>query len=131
MTGHAWRWERPIAFPRHSRPVGGVDHGSIGRCLIEIRDMQGKPLRRLVWFPGFMTAAAGIRGYGRRYVPSQLADMPADQILGTTIHGDGGRLARPLLDRLADAIDARYGAGATAAIRPGSTLVIEAGAKAD
>lgn len=125
MTDRQWKWEKAIAFPRHSRPAGGIDYGSTGRCLVEIRDAQGAVIRRLVWFPGFTTAATGVRGYGRRYVPSRLDDLPADKVLGTTIHDGGGRLARPLLDAIGDEIDKRYGAGVTRAIKPRSTLVIE------
>ena len=111
-------------IPRHTRPMGGVDHGSSGRCLVEVQDGDGRMVRRLIWFLGFTTASEGVRGYGRKYVPARLDVHEAGHVLGTTIHNDGGRLSRPLLDKLRPQIDGRFGKGTTDAIKVGSTLVV-------
>lgn len=116
-----------IVVPRYDGPMARLDRGSTGRCLVEMRNASGEVLKQLVWFRGFMTAAAGVRGFGQVYVPARLYVLDRDSFLGDSIHNEGGRLSADLLRGLSTRIDACFGAGTTAAIRPRSTMVVTAG----
>jgi hypothetical protein len=105
----------------------GVDFGSDGIALVEVRNGEGQIVRVLGWFAGCRTAVCGVRGFGQRYVPARLKISWADAFEGRTLHDDGGRLTRALLDAHAEVIDSHFGPGTTDQIDIRRTLLIADG----
>lgn len=110
--------------PRRTQPFGGVDHGSKGKILAEIRE--GNEIQyRLVWFKGYKTATCGIRGFGHEYVPASLRII--DRI-GMTVPGsdllEGGRLTSARLDACASKIDQTIGIEISCLLEREKTLII-------
>ncbi len=66
-----WVQDR-VTETRRTSPYGGIDHGSEGVVLAELR-REGKVARKLVWFKGHEAASTGIRGMGRTYHPARLS----------------------------------------------------------
>lgn len=118
---HHWFEDRQTQ-PRYTNPPGGVDHGSTGTILAEVR--RGNEVAfRLVWFKGHKSPAAGVRGFGHIYRPAQLTIINRGGYWAASILKDG-RLSVPRLLEHAETIDKVLGAGVTALIDPKRTLVV-------
>jgi len=102
----------------------GVDFGSDGIALVEVRNREGQIVRVLAWFAGRETPVCGVRGFGHRYVPARLKISWAGGFEGKTLHREGGRLTRALLNAHAEAIDSHFGPGTTNQIDIRRTLLI-------
>jgi hypothetical protein len=108
--------------PRHSNPPGGVDHGSTGIVLAEIR-VGNEVDRRLVWFKGSMTPCAGVRGFGRRYSPAHLEVITGRGYpIGSVT--EGGRITYARIQENAETIDRLLGAKVSHLVDPRHTLVL-------
>jgi len=105
----------------------GIDFGSDGVALVEVRDGEGQITRVLGWFGGYETPVCGVRGFGHRYVPARLQISWANGFEGRTLHDGGGRLTRALLDAHAQVIDSHFGPGTTDQIDIRRTLLIADG----
>ncbi len=114
-------YEGPMTQPRRTSPIGGVDHGSSGRILAEIRSGNDVE-RRLIWFKGCMVASAGVRGFGHYYSPAHLTIVSGRGYFIAHI-AKGGRLNQARLLGLAREIDAGMELVMTKALRIGRTLV--------
>ena len=103
-------------------PIGGIDHGSDGVILAEIRK-EGKTSRKLVWFKGYETAATGIRGMGRIYCPATLniIDHTGQSIARIF---EGGRLSRSRIVEHGSEIDQKLVKGCAKLLDPRWTLII-------
>jgi hypothetical protein len=100
----------------------GLDHGSAGRLLAEVR-RGNETVSRLVWYAGHKTPVCGIRGFGHQYVPAHLALTDGRGYSKGTLF-EGGRVTAARLSEHAARIDAELGDGATALIDPTRTLVV-------
>jgi hypothetical protein len=112
-----------VVLPRFSEPYGMIDHGSEGVCVIRLEDAQGETLRTLAWRKGSMEPNAGVRGFGRSYVPAKLVIMDSKGHTGAYLH-DGGRLTRSILESLSSRLDGEFGSEAVALARPGRTVIV-------
>lgn len=121
MTERHWHEDRMVQ-PRHSNPPGGVDHGSTGTVLAEVRHGNDVALR-LVWFKGYMRPAAGVRGFGHIYSEAQLEVINRGGYWQASIL-KGGRISRKRLAEHAAAIDEAMGAGVASLLYPTKTLVV-------
>lgn len=111
-----------IIQPRLTGGFGGVDHGSKGIVLAELR--RGNAVhRRLVWIGGG-TTSNGVRGFGRSYSPARLTLCDGNGYSAAYPDLTGGRLTPARLETQADIIDREFGLGATKLIDPKRTLVI-------
>lgn len=121
MSRRQWLEEqRPE--PRRTRPFGGIDHGSQGTVLVELR--RGNEVSmRLVWFKGHMTASAGVRGFGHHYSPATLRVIGRIGLTDATLL-EGGRLSRSRMKEKKAEIDGLFGEGVVEAIEIGRTLTI-------
>lgn len=109
------------AQPRFTRPFGGVDHGSAGRILAEVR--RGNAVhRRLVWFRATRAPAAGVRGFGHVAVPTRLVVIDGGGYHVADVFR-AGRLSRERLDDHRAVIDEAMGIPVTQALEIGRTLV--------
>lgn len=108
--------------PRRTGSFGGVDHGASGHVLAELRRGNEVALR-LVWIKGSKQPAAGVRGFGHVYSPARLYVINGRGYHQASIL-EGGRISRARLANHAQAIDKAMGAGTTALLDPGRTLVM-------
>ncbi len=104
----------------------GVDFGSDGFSIVEVRDGDGQIVRMLAWFAGHKTPACGVRGFGHVYQPTHLIISSRQGFESVTLQ-QGGRLSASALRAHADTIDAHFGPGTTAQIDIRRTLVIADG----
>lgn len=118
---HHWHEDRQIQS-RHTGRFGGVDHGSKGIILAEVRE-GNQTVMRLVWFEGTMRPAAGVRGFGHVYSPAHLTIIDGRGYWLASIFDEGRITKSRLMDHARD-IDAKLGNGATALIDPKRTLII-------
>jgi len=112
------RWNDVVRFGT------GVDFGSDGIALVELRDDKGQIVSVLAWFAGRRKAVCGIRGFGHEYVPARLKISWAGGFESRVLHREGGRLTRSLLDAHAEVIDRHFGPGTTDQIDIRRTLLI-------
>lgn len=113
-------YDAPVRFGK------GVDFGSDGFSVVEMRDGDGQIVKTLAWFAGHRTPACGIRGFGHVYVPAQLMIAWNEGFKSVTLQR-GGRLSASALGHHAEVIDAHFGAGTTAQIDIRRTLLIADG----
>lgn len=109
--------------PRYTSPMGGgVDHGSTGRIIAEVR--RGNAMhRRLIWFRGYKTASCGVRGFGHVYMQASL--RVTDRIgMNVRTIVEGGRLSQTLLDANAGAIGTLLETDVAGMLRLDRTLII-------
>jgi hypothetical protein len=104
----------------------GVDFGSDGISLAEVRDGGGHPLRILAWFKGHKAPNAGVPGFGHHYVPARLKIVWRQGFESCELQR-GGRLSVDAIRRHAAEIDRHFGPGTAARIDPRCTLVIADG----
>lgn len=104
----------------------GVDFGSDGISLIEIRSDDGQIVKILAWFAGHKTPACGVRGFGHEYVPAQLQISWRNGFESIRLQ-KGGRLSQTLLRRHVDQIDLHFGPGTLDQVDIRRTLVIADG----
>lgn len=116
-----WVQDR-IIEPRRTAPFGGVDHGSEGFVLAEVRK-NNKVDRKLVWFKGHEAAATGIRGMGRTYYPANLVVLNHNGITIARIF-EGGRLSRDRIVEYGQIIDREMVKDCAKLLDPRWTLVI-------
>ena len=116
-------WFEPrVEQPRHTGSFGGVDHGSKGSIIAEVR--RGNSVhRRLVWFAGHAHASCGVRGFGREYAPARLQVIDGHGYSKADITS-GGRLSTSLLTLNADRIEKALGVAVAALLDHRRTFVI-------
>ena len=119
-TGH-WHEDAAVQDRRTGR-FGGVDHGSKGKVMAETRN-ENEIHRRLVWFGGHRSPAAGVRGFGHTYHPSHLTVIDRGGYWQASIFS-GGRISKERIAEHAAQIDEQMGEGVTALIDPKRTLVV-------
>lgn len=112
-----------IIVPRHSRPMGGIDHGNIGYCLVRQLDRDGSTLRQLVWFKG-SRIPVGVRGFGSVYHQGSLNIINRNEYTEKDFHASTGRLSKALITLFSDPIDAAFGEGVSHAIDIRKTLLV-------
>lgn len=115
-----WLEEQSVQ-PRYSQRFGGVDHGTTGTVLAEIRHGNNVH-RRLVWFKGYEHAACGIRGFGQEYKPAHLCVIDGNGYHVANIF-DAGRLSAKRIHDQSAAINAALGMNIADQIKIGQTLV--------
>ena len=118
-----YHFEKQRIEPRYTRPLGGIDHGSQGVILSQLHK-DDKVLKKLVWFKGHKTAAAGVRGFGHIYHAAQLAILDENSMTCEMIF-EGGRLSVKRLNAHASDIDKYFGKDTSTLIRLKETLIIE------
>lgn len=115
-------FETRIEQPRHTGSFGGVDHGSKGSIIAEVR--RGNSVhRRLVWFAGHAHASCGVRGFGREYSPARLQVIDGNGYSKAGITR-GGRLSTSLLALNAERIDEALGVAIAGLLDHRRTFVI-------
>lgn len=115
-------FEDRIEQPRHTGSFGGVDHGSKGSIIAEVR--RGNSVhRRLVWFAGHAHASCGVRGFGREYSPARLQVIDGGGHSKADI-SRGGRLSASLLALNAERIDRALGIAITGLLDHRRTFVV-------
>lgn len=116
-----WVQDR-VTETRRTSPYGGIDHGSEGVVLAELR-REGKVARKLVWFKGHEAASTGIRGMGRTYHPARLSVLNHIGLSEGHIF-EGGRLSRARLVEHQKQIDHYLVKNCAPLLDPRWTLII-------
>ena len=119
MTDRHWHEDRRTIGRWEDR---GLDHGSDGRLLAEVR-RGNETVARLVWYAGHKTPVCGVRGFGHRYVQARLSVTDGRGYSVATVF-EGGRVTRARLAEYAATIDARMGASVAGKVDPTRTLVV-------
>lgn len=112
-----------IILPRLGEPYGRIDHGSEGVCVIRMEDADGGTIKTLAWRKGSMEPNAGVRGFGRSYVPAKLVIMDSKDHTISYLQ-DGGRLNRGLLASLSSRLEDEFGIEAATLARPGRSVIV-------
>ena len=116
-----WTEDRAIQ-PRYSRPIGGVDLGSQGVVLAEVR-LGNKVHKRLVWLKGGTRADCGVRGSGQDSFPTSLCVIQGNGISVCDIFREG-RISKKRLLEHRDKIDNAMDCPVTDKINPAKTLYV-------
>ena len=119
MTERHWHEERRTLGRYENR---GIDHGSTGTILAEVRH-GNEVAYRLVWFRGHETPVCGIRGFGHVYRPAHLTILDARGYWKASVF-EKGRVTSGRLTEHAEKIDAVLGNGVTALINPKMSLIV-------